>query len=249
MDETVETEQKIEILHVGTGDAAVPVRLRRSRKAFRMRLRVLSDGTAEAVLPQHCSPDECEQFIRQNLGWLRRTIQQRKTVKKPQMLFPVSLHLPYLGGNFSVSYQFLPVRWTGAKCLPEEKKILVTGNVLDAESVHGAFQEMLKVCTVRCIFPHLEGLASKYGFQPGPLSVRLQKGRWGSCSSRGGAISLNAMLVFLPEEIVEYILIHELCHLRQMNHSESFWKEVAEYCPDYMILRQRLRTLEKTLSF
>ena len=107
---------------------------------------------------------------------------------------------------------------------------------------------MLKRSTADFLIPHFQGLAEKFSFTPGNCTIRIQKGRWGSCSSRGGAISLNAMLLLLPEEIVEYILIHELCHLRQMNHSDRFWKEVEKYCPDFLKRRHELRKLEKELT-
>ncbi len=218
--------------------------LRRSPKAVRLRLRILPDGTAEAVLPRFCTEAEALAFVRQNLDWLRRMTARRP--RKTEILFPRFLDLPYLGGRMAVQYAFRPVRWAGAKCVPEEKYILVSGNVLSAEAVRSAIREMLKVSTERWIFPYLEGLAAKFGFQPGQLSVRLQKGRWGSCSAHG--ISLNAMLLFLPEELVEYVLIHELCHLRQMNHSPQFWQEVAKYCPDWQRRRKRLRDIGITLQ-
>ncbi len=224
------------------------VYLRRSARAKRLRLRVLPDGTAEAVLPPCCTLAECAAFIRRNLLWLRQTA-RRFPRRMPPPQIPAYLDLAYLGGKQTITYQFLPVGWTGAKWLPAEKRILVSGNVLNPDQVRTALEEMLKVNTARCVFPHLEGLAAKFGFTPGKLTVRLQKGRWGSCSARGGAISLNAMLLFLPEDIAEYILIHELCHLRQMNHSQSFWQEVARHCPDYQRRRKVLTVLEKELDF
>jgi predicted metal-dependent hydrolase len=62
--------------------------------------------------------------------------------------------------------------------------------------------------------------------------VRNQRSRWGSCSPRG-TISLNWRLIQAPPNVRDYIILHELCHLRQMNHSDRFWREVASVCPDY----------------
>lgn len=223
------------------------VYLRRSERAKRLHLRILPDGTAEAVLPPYCTIAECTDFIRRNLLWLQQAMRHQPRRLLPQ--FPSSLNLAYLGGIQNITYQFLPVGWTGAKWIAGEKRIHVSGNVLEPDRVRAAIEDMLKVNTERCVFPHLEGLAVKFGFTPGRLSVRLQKGRWGSCSARGGSISLNAMLLFLPEDIVEYILVHELCHLRQMNHSAAFWQEVTRHCPDYQRRRKRLKMLEKELDF
>ncbi len=73
------------------------------------------------------------------------------------------------------------------------------------------------------------------------LTIRNQRSRWGSCSSRG-TISLNCKLLFLPQPLVRYVLLHELCHTRQRNHSGAFWVLMAEKEPDYRRLRAELRT-------
>lgn len=74
------------------------------------------------------------------------------------------------------------------------------------------------------------------------VSVKNQKTRWGSCSRRG-ALSFNYRLAFLPEEIRDYVVVHELCHLGQFNHSPAFWKLVAETVPEYKRIRARLKAL------
>lgn len=75
-------------------------------------------------------------------------------------------------------------------------------------------------------------LAALHGMRVPRVSVRNQKSRWGSCS-RKGTISLNWRLIQTPGFVCDYILIHELAHLSQMNHSDQFWREVEAMCPDY----------------
>ena len=75
-------------------------------------------------------------------------------------------------------------------------------------------------------------LATQHGLVFSKVTVRNQRTRWGSCSVKG-AISLNWRLVQTPESVRDYIILHELAHLRQMNHSTRFWREVARICPDY----------------
>jgi len=74
---------------------------------------------------------------------------------------------------------------------------------------------------------------------PGRLQVRCQRARWGSCSRRA-TISLNACLLFQRPEVLRYLLVHELSHLRHMNHSERFWAVVARYQPDWQVLDREL---------
>jgi predicted metal-dependent hydrolase len=83
-------------------------------------------------------------------------------------------------------------------------------------------------------------LAAQHGLAVKKVSIRNQKWRWGSCSP-DGHICLNWRLVLLPDAVRDYVLIHELMHLRRMDHSPRFWKLVEQACPDYRELRRALR--------
>ena len=78
------------------------------------------------------------------------------------------------------------------------------------------------------------------GFQYSAISIRNQKTRWGSCSSRG-TLSFNYRLIYLPLPLLDYLIVHELAHTKQMNHSRAFWEEVGEFVPEYRELRKDLR--------
>ena len=74
----------------------------------------------------------------------------------------------------------------------------------------------------------------------GRITIRNQKTRWGSCSSKGN-VNFNYKLYYMPQELMDYVIIHELSHRRYMNHSSEFWNEVEKYCPDYMKCREQLK--------
>ena len=78
------------------------------------------------------------------------------------------------------------------------------------------------------------------GVTVGYVTVKNQKTRWGSCSAKGN-VNFNYQLAFLPEELLDYVVIHELAHRRHMNHSRAFWAEVEKYCPDYLERREQLK--------
>ena len=137
-----------------------------------------------------------------------------------------------------VRYAWRDVCWTGAK--EESGELLVSGRVLNPDSVHEALHGYLLRKAENALTPLLQKLAGQYGFQVGKVSYRVQRGRWGSCS-RARDISLNAQLLFLSPEEVRYVLIHELCHTREMNHSARFWHEVARCCPDHVRIRKLLK--------
>lgn len=84
----------------------------------------------------------------------------------------------------------------------------------------------------------------KLGARPVTTKVKYARTRWGSCSSRGNLL-FNSRLAMLSPDVAEYIVVHELCHFRQMNHSPAFWQEVGAALPGYEALRRRLRQEEK----
>ena len=79
------------------------------------------------------------------------------------------------------------------------------------------------------------------GVAPRRVSLKNAKTLWGSCSSSGG-VTFNIRLALVPPPLVEYVMIHELCHMAEMNHSPKFWARVAQYCPDYAARRKELKT-------
>lgn len=78
------------------------------------------------------------------------------------------------------------------------------------------------------------------GVTVGYVTVKNQKTRWGSCSAKGN-VNFNYQLAFLPDELLDYVVIHELAHRRHMDHSRAFWAEVEKYCPDYLERREQLK--------
>jgi hypothetical protein len=92
----------------------------------------------------------------------------------------------------------------------------------------------------------LEALATRLGLAVARVSIRDQRTRWGSCS-RGGHICLNWRLVQMPDWIAEYVMVHELMHLKRMDHSPRFWRLVASACPRYQEARRWLRERDPIL--
>ena len=92
----------------------------------------------------------------------------------------------------------------------------------------------------------VDHFASLLGMSRGKITIRTQRSRWGSCSAQGN-LSFNALLLLTPPEVLDYVVVHELCHRREMNHSPRFWAEVERLVPDWKVQRLWLRTNGGTL--
>ena len=108
-------------------------------------------------------------------------------------------------------------------------------------------QTIDKAAATKQLRDRLEFLAREHGFSCNLVTVRRQKTLWGSCSPRG-ALSFNWKLIMIPLPVVEYVVVHELCHLRELNHSKSFWTLVERHCPGWSAQRKWLRANESALT-
>ena len=94
---------------------------------------------------------------------------------------------------------------------------------------------------VRCLIAELVAyFAPLVGVTYGRITIRNQRSRWGSCSSKGN-LNFNCLLILVPPEVLDYIVVHELCHRKQMNHAPAFWAEVEKVLPDYREHRRWLK--------
>lgn len=99
----------------------------------------------------------------------------------------------------------------------------------------------LKRRALPLIAERVEHFAPIVGVDYGRITVRSQTTRWGSCSAKGN-LSFNCLLALLPREVLDYVVVHELCHRKEMNHSARFWAEVVRILPDYAVRRRWLKT-------
>lgn len=112
-----------------------------------------------------------------------------------------------------------------------------SGSSLTTENL---FKAYLRHYAKKYLIGRARELSSMHGFLVNNIIIRGQKTRWGSCSSRKN-LSFNYKLMIFRKEIIDYVIIHELCHLKEMNHSKNFWRLVENYCPSYKTLRKELK--------
>ncbi len=233
----VGTSSRDEWLEVG--GKHVPLLLVRNVRARRYVLRLRPDGTARVTVPRGGSVSEARRFANRNLAWLETQLQRPR--RSP--LEPVEWRL---GSEVLFRGELARLEMTphsdSVICLGTEK--LTAPNL--AADLRPVVERHLRRLAERELPPRVVEFAAHHGLTVRRITVRDQRSRWGSCSRRG-TISLNWRLIQTPPFVRDYILLHELMHLREMNHSPRFWREVATVCPDYPRAEQWLKRHSRLL--
>jgi hypothetical protein len=215
----------------------VCVRRRRS-----IQLRVHPDGALEVRGPWRCTLSEARSAIRHHEGWLRDTVERVRTAAAARPALTEGTRIPLLDEDLTLRLA------TGSRTAVRREggEIRVSGPDLGETSVGAALARWYRQEARARLTARLRELAAPLGVAPARVVIRAQRTRWGSCSSRG-TISLNWRLLLVPGELADYVLVHELCHLRHLSHSRAFWALVAGAIPDWAERRARLRTLQGSL--
>lgn len=214
---------------------------RRSAQARFVRVRVGDDGTVRASLPKRAPLYMVRELLESSRLEIRKLVADQKAKR---VHYHDGMHI---GHSHSLRISFEDVD------LP---KRTLTGQVIhiqlprsyrqDTEMAQSFISKQVKRALKREAMAYLPRrlsyLATTFGFTYARERFGNQSGRWGSCSS-SGTISLNVALMNLPHELIDYVLIHELAHTRQMNHSSDFWELVERCMPEYRQHRKILKTM------
>jgi predicted metal-dependent hydrolase len=204
--------------------------VRISRRARRMSMRVFPGGRVEVVVPPGAGVPAIERFVARHRDWAeRRSLELLKLAPKAVDRQPVEIELGLLNRRWSVDY--VP----GSRVNLHEdghSQLRVQGPLPVERHASQALVPWLMRLANAELGARLYPLARELGFDFSRLVIRRQRTRWGSCSTKG-TISLNVCLMFQRPEVVRYLMIHELCHRRHMNHSKRFWSLVASFEPGW----------------
>ena len=208
------------------------------RRARRYILRVRPDGSLRVTVPRGGSRRQAEAFVKQNSKWIAR---ERSRVRREHS--PVEWH-----DGSEIMYRGALVR-IAVQELAERCEIRYGNRVVTAETgadVRSAVEQDLREIARTELIPRLHALAQIHELRLGRVAIRNQRSRWGSCA-RSGNIALNFRLIQMPPDVCDYVLLHELMHMRQQNHSRRFWKLVAAACPAYRECERWLRAQGRSL--
>ena len=222
-----------------------PYQVISSKRARYIRIKLNNNGDLSVVLPQRVNIRHAHDFLLSKAHWVEKNLSTY--VKKNRNQRPEIVNLKLLGEIWEIEYgsseqntAFLIEKGAG--------KLLIGGNNADFEQINALINQWCRQRATQVLPQLVADLAASHGFTYNKVSIRTQKTRWGSCSNRKN-ISLNSKLLFFPKKIVEYVILHELSHTVEMNHSHRFWKLVEKCQPDYQIQRDRLKKLAKDIHF
>lgn len=190
------------------------------------------------TVPRGGSRREAQAFVEKNARWIER---ERRRVRAEHA--PVEWHagseILFRGATVTIA---VFCRGDGYVLSYGDRRVAVSS----LTSVRSAIERDLRELARAELVPRLHELAARHGLHVGRVTIRNQRSRWASCA-RNGNIALNFRLMQMPAAVCDYVLIHELMHLRQQNHSRRFWRLVAAACPWFRESERWLRTAGRGL--
>lgn len=218
-------------------------RLRRSTRAKRLRL-VVKPGLIEVVAPPGASEAQTLAFLDRHWAWVEKKAGEmaaRAAGLPRSMDLADSKTLPWRGREIPLVIREERRRRIDV-AIDDEVRICLPNGLGEARN------EVVRQALYRWVRGWLQGEVSlltdrhgsRFGLYPRAIRVKRMKSRWGSCGANND-ININWLLAFVPEPVLEYVVVHELCHLHERNHSAAFWSLVAQHLSNYAGQRQWLR--------
>jgi predicted metal-dependent hydrolase len=214
----------------------LPYRVRRSDRARRVRVLVDPHEGVEVVLPRRSPASAAPAAVAELRPWIESRLAAGQAVR--DAVAARGATVPYLGADLVLRPQ------------PGRTRVHRRGDELlvpaDRAAARTALERWYRRAAREEIAPRLDEAVAMLGVSYARLTIRNQRTRWGSCSS-SGAMSFNWRLLLAPESVLDYVVWHEACHLRVMDHSPNFWMLVRQFCPGYEDDRRWLRAKGNTL--
>jgi predicted metal-dependent hydrolase len=200
----------------------INVELRQSPKAKNISIHIKLDKV-ELVLPYRASQRSGHQFLMSKEAWIREKLKNRVEVPVGRKIHD---EYPMLGEIYNVKHIYTKSKFfvsiEGSEIVVRAPEV----KLFEALTMFFKNQALWELARLA------RALANEHKFQYNKLSVREPKTRWGSCSSTGSLV-FNWRIIFAPQAVFRYLVTHELCHLKEMNHSARFWQLVESISPDY----------------
>lgn len=193
----------------------------------------LNDKGLSVILPARTKPDVAEQALRQHTAWVLKQRQRQQKMAALAAAQPSLAPDTLLLRGQTLPYRVLPAPiLKGAAVFDGHTLNVQVPIAADASAAAAVLQAWYLEQALADIRACVQRRAEAMQVRPAKISLRDQRRRWGSCSSKGN-LSFSWRFILMPPEVLDYVVVHELAHLRHMNHSPKFWAVVSHYCPNY----------------
>ena len=218
--------------------------IRRSQRATRIRI-VVTSTKIEIVAPPQIAERKLHQFVSEKQQWIISAL-AKQAYRQPEMAPPVCYR-----DNVDITYQGMIYKLTIAPSKLKRVKIsFVDGFIAHVPQIllSTDYSDVIKAALISWMKQQarkqVQQLVNHHGGKkqliPRSIIIKTQKSRWGSCGIHND-ININWLLIMAPPEVLEYVVVHELCHIQVRNHSACFWNLVAEHLPEYQNQRHWLK--------
>jgi predicted metal-dependent hydrolase len=231
-----------ELRHINLNGSEVPYTLMRCRRKT-IGMRVSSKGLMVRI-PMKESLSWVESVLQKRADWIVTKLDEWKNRKPPRPTWEEGAIFPLLGEPWQVTVTAVGVvqmvQASESAISRDEQSGLSLSSGMAAEQIESAVMKWYRQHALTCFTERITLYASKLGVSLPQLRLSNARTLWGSCNSRG-IIRLNWRLIQKPLDLVDYVVVHELSHLIEMNHSKAFWQTVGSVYPDYATARKKLR--------
>ena len=223
----------------------IPYTIRHSTRARHLGLRASAEAGLVLTVPRGTAEEAIQNFLARHARWILRQLDwlHRKAASCPRY-WPYGPTFPFAGEAHQVLIQQGPV---AAVCRTDSRELRLTLRHPSIEGARRLLTRWLKAQATQVLRERTREVGARMGLAARRIYVRNLKRRWGSCWP-GGSLSFSYRLVMAPPRILDYVVVHELAHLREPNHSPRFWALVAQHDPDPGEAKRWLRTLGPSLG-
>ena len=210
------------------------------KKRKHLQLRILSTTQLEIIAPNKFPKSHIEQIIHEKTNWIIKKIQHLTVIKANPTNKSIThgQTILYLGHPHLL--HFIKGNIPHPTIHLDHQQIIITMPVENTLAAESLVKEWYCSAARTLLLAKTTFWAKEINVQPQRITIKEQKTRWGSCSSRGN-LNYNWRIIMAPPEVIDYLVIHELCHLRVLNHSSLFWKEVGRFSPKFKEHREWLK--------
>nr|WP_255537744.1 SprT family zinc-dependent metalloprotease [Motiliproteus sp. SC1-56] len=215
----------------------MPWRVRYTRRRGSIAIKV-TDSEIRLLAPQGTAQKTLVELLHKRADWIEQTLARRQHQAPTLPNYQSGEALALEGRHYPL--QVSHGTSAALRLHPTGFELTLPGDCHDRESRRDLIRSWYQQEAQARWPARVDAWAQHTGLRPSSLKIRPYKSRWGSCT-RQGRVSLNTLLLGAPEAVLDYVIVHELCHLVHLNHSPAFWELVSTYCPDWKRHRRWLR--------